>query len=143
MTLQQCVSPPHHLNHSFPVSSLGNSIPCWGLLSALLQFIETIMGLYLGSFSIDESTLLSAQYLRASASAVRPKDRMGWTVLMWKDSLCHYHARYVNMECLQGSHSVPNLSFSCLYYSILLLQLSGSSSETIVDTQVFLRSHSF
>ena len=24
--------------------------------------------------------------------------------------------------------------FSCLYYSILLLQLSGSSSETIVDT---------
>ena len=32
-------------------------------------------------------------------------------VLMWKDSLCHYHARYVNMECLQGSHSVPNLSF--------------------------------
>ena len=60
--------------------------------------------------------------------------RMGWTVLMWKDSLCHYHARYVNMECLQGSHCVPNLFFSCLYYSILLLQLSGSSSETIVDT---------
>ena len=25
---------------------------------------------------------------------------------------------YVNMEFLQGSHSVPNLSFSCLYYSI-------------------------
>ena len=45
--LQQCVSPPHHLNHSFPVSSLGNSIPCWGLLSA--------------------------QFLRAPASAVRPK----------------------------------------------------------------------
>ena len=37
----------HHLNHSFPVSSLGNSILCWGLLSA--------------------------QYLRAPASAVRPK----------------------------------------------------------------------
>ena len=32
--LQQCVSPAHNLNHSFPVSSLGNSIPCWGLLSA-------------------------------------------------------------------------------------------------------------
>ena len=32
--LQQCVSPPHHSNHSFPVSSLGNSIPCWGPLSA-------------------------------------------------------------------------------------------------------------
>ena len=45
--LQQCVSPTHHLNHSFPVSSLGNSIPYWGLLSA--------------------------QYLRAPASAVRPK----------------------------------------------------------------------
>ena len=45
--LQQCVSPPHHSNHSFPVSSLGNSIPCWGQLSA--------------------------QYLRDPASAVRPK----------------------------------------------------------------------
>ena len=45
--LQQCVSPTHHLNHSFPVSSLGNSIPYWGLLLA--------------------------QYLRAPASAVRPK----------------------------------------------------------------------
>ena len=33
-----------------------------------------------------------------------------------------------------GSHSVPNLSFPCLYYCILLFQLSGSSSETIVDT---------
>ena len=60
--------------------------------------------------------------------------RMGWTVLMWKDFLCHYHAGYVNMECLQGSHSVPNLSFPCSYYSTLLFQLSGSSSETIVDT---------
>ena len=37
-------------------------------------------------------------------------------------------------KCLQGSHSVPNLSFPCLYYSILLFQLSGSSSETIVNT---------
>ena len=45
--LQQCVSQPHHLNHSFPVSSLGNSIPCWGLLPA--------------------------QYLRVPASAVIPK----------------------------------------------------------------------
>ena len=61
-------------------------------------------------------------------------ERWVWTLLMWKDSLCHYHGRYVNMECLQGSHSVPNLSFPCLYYSILLFQLSASSSETIVDT---------
>ena len=53
---------------------------------------------------------------------------------MWKDSLCHYHAGYVNMECLQGSHSVPNLSFPCLYYSSLISQLSGSLCETIVDT---------
>ena len=52
--LQQCVSQPHHLNHSFPVSCLGNSITCWGLLSA--------------------------QYLRAPASAVRPK---------LKGSVCH------------------------------------------------------
>ena len=37
-------------------------------------------------------------------------------------------------KCLQGSHSVPNLSFPCLYYSILLFQLSGSSSQTIVNT---------
>ena len=48
-----------------------------------------------------------------------------------EESLC---TRYVNMECLQGSHSVPNLYFPCLYYSILLFQLSGSTSETIVDT---------
>ena len=29
---------------------------------------------------------------------------------------------------------VSNLSFPCLYYSIFLFQLSGSSSETIVNT---------
>ena len=44
----------HHLNHSFPFFSLGNSIPCWGMLSA--------------------------QYLRAPASAVRPK---------LESSVCH------------------------------------------------------
>ena len=49
--LQQCVSPPHHLNHSFPVSSLGNSIPCWGLLSAQ----------YLRALASDQSW--SAQFL--------------------------------------------------------------------------------
>ena len=63
--------------------------------------------------------------------------RTGWTLLIWKDSLCHYHAGYVNMECLQGFHSVPNLSFPCLYYSILLFQLSGSSSETIIIVDTF------
>ena len=39
-----------------------------------------------------------------------------------------------NVLHCKGSHSVPNLSFPCLYYSILLFQLSGSSSETIVHT---------
>ena len=54
---------------------------------------------------------------------------------MWKGSLCHYHAGYVKMECVLVSHSVPNLSFPCLYYSILLSQLSGSSSETILSDE--------
>ena len=34
---------------------------------------------------------------------------------MWKDSLFHFHAGYINMECLQGSYSVPSLFFPCLY----------------------------
>ena len=185
--LQQCVSPPHHSNHSFPVSSLGNSIPCWGPLSAQylrdpasavrpkLEKYHVWMSLhwptsiifYIQDWSSRTSyprkvvdpadivcwrkrfspqTLGLLQVHRTHRTSAETNDllavvlsfwhlwRTGWTVLMWKDSLCHYHAGYVDIECLQGSHSVPNLSFPCLYNSILLFQLSRSSSETLVDT---------
>ena len=86
---QQCVSPPHHLNRSFPVSSLGNSIPCWGLLSA--------------------------QYLRAPASVVRPK---------LEGSVCHKlhklptHARWwiQQKSSVGGRDFLPKL-WGCFKFS--------------------------
>ena len=121
--LQQCVSPPDHLNHSFPVSSLGNSIPCWGLLSA--------------------------KYLRASASVVRPKlqgsvcHKREVGSLSYTSSVTEHILGFVTWKEVPRMDVTSLTNFYHLLYSGLILQnflptQGGESSRRhLLEEEIF------